>query len=53
MDKGLHEAGIFLNGLLTSGNSSIGLGSFYRFGYYSNEDWKKNIVPKIVVGFTF
>jgi hypothetical protein len=53
MNKGLHEAGIFLNGLLTSGNSSIGLGSFYRFGYYSNEDWKKNIVPKIVVGFTF
>lgn len=53
MDKGLHEAGIFLNGLLTSGNSTIGLGSFYRFGYYSDQNWKKNIVPKIVVGFTF
>jgi hypothetical protein len=53
MDKGLHEAGVFLSGIFTNGNSSIGLGSFYRFGYYSNEDWKKNIVPKIVVGFTF
>ncbi len=53
MDKGLHEAGIFLNGIYTSGNSSIGLGSFYRFGYYSNSDWRKNLVPKIVVGFTF
>jgi hypothetical protein len=53
MDKGLHEAGVFLSGIFTSGNSSIGLGSFYRFGYYSNEDWKKNIVPKIVVGFSF
>jgi hypothetical protein len=53
MDKGLHEAGLFLNGILVSGNSSIGLGGFTRFGYYANPDWKRNIVPKIVVGVVF
>lgn len=53
MDKGFHEGGIFLNGIYTTKNSSIGLGCFYRFGYYANEDWKKNIVPKIVIGFNF
>lgn len=53
MDSGLHEAGLFLNGILVSGNTSIGLGGFTRFGYYANPDWKRNIVPKIVVGIVF
>lgn len=53
MDIGLHEAGLFLNGILVSGNTSIGLGGFTRFGYYANPDWKRNIVPKIVVGVVF
>jgi hypothetical protein len=53
MDKGLHEAGLFLNGILVSGNTSLGLGGFTRFGYYANPDWKRNIVPKIVVGVVF
>jgi len=53
MDKGFHEAGVFLNGILVSGNTSLGLGAFSRFGYYADPDWKKNIVPKIVIGFVF
>ncbi|MDG1331830.1 MAG: DUF5686 family protein [Crocinitomicaceae bacterium] len=51
MDKGFYEAGIILEGILTQNATSIGLGGFYRYGYYSNADWKKNIVPKIVVSF--
>jgi len=53
MYNGFHEAGIFLNGLLTSGKSTIGIVFFYRFVYYSDQDWKKNFVPKIIVGITF
>ncbi|NBX79973.1 MAG: hypothetical protein EBQ94_06260, partial [Flavobacteriales bacterium] len=53
MDLGYHEAGIFINGILVSNNTSIGLGSFYRFGSYQFSDWKKNLVPKIVIGLVF
>ncbi len=53
MDKGFHEAGLLTDGLFVSGNATIGLGGFYRFGYYANSDWKKNLVPKIVIGFKF
>ena len=53
MDLGYHEAGIFINGILVSNNTSIGLGSFYRFGSYQFSDWKKNLVPKIVIGVVF
>jgi len=53
MDKGFHEAGLLLNGILVSGNTSIGLGAFTRFGYYAFPEWKKNLVPKIVIGFVF
>jgi hypothetical protein len=53
MDLGFHEAGIFINGILVSNNTSIGLGSFYRFGSYQFSDWKKNLVPKIVIGVVF
>jgi hypothetical protein len=27
----------------------IGIGGFYRYGSYSDSDWKKNIVPKITL----
>ena len=47
MDKGFYEAGIYLNNLFTNGISGFGIGSFYRYGYYADGDWKKNIVPKI------
>ncbi|MFK7786189.1 MAG: DUF5686 family protein [Crocinitomicaceae bacterium] len=51
MDKGFYEAGLLLDGILTSNFTSIGLAAFYRYGYYSNADWKQNIVPKVVVSF--
>lgn len=53
MDKGFHEAGVFMNGLLVSGNATIGIGVFSRFGYYADADWKRNLMPKITVGFRF
>jgi hypothetical protein len=51
MDKGFYEAGFIFDGILTSNFTSIGLGAFYRYGYYSNADWKQNIVPKLVLSF--
>lgn len=51
MDKGYYEGGLILNGVITSGVTSLGIGGFYRYGYYSNSDWKKNIVPKISIAF--
>lgn len=47
MDNGLFESGIILNGLLTQSFMGIGVGVFYRYGYYSNVNELKNIVPKI------
>lgn len=49
MDHGLYEAGLILNGILTQNIVSIGVGAFYRYGYYSNVNEVKNIVPKISV----
>jgi hypothetical protein len=37
--------------LFTSGFTGIGIACFYRYGYYADADWKKNIVPKIAVSF--
>ncbi|MFZ9587864.1 MAG: DUF5686 family protein [Crocinitomicaceae bacterium] len=54
MDKGFHEAGLLFNGLFVSGNSSMGLGVFTRFGAYANTgDWKTNVYPKLSFGYVF
>ena len=47
MDKGYSEAGVYMNGLIVGKFSALGIGGFYRYGYYAYKDWKKNIVPKI------
>ena len=52
MDKGYSEVGLILNGLLTSGAATIGVGGFYNYGAYSDKDWTRNIYPKLAVGFT-
>ncbi len=52
MDRGIYEAGVIFNGVLVSNFMGVGLGGFYRYGYYSNTDWKKNVVPKISVSFS-
>jgi len=47
MNKGYSEAGIYVNGLFQNNFTAFGIGGFYRYGYYADKDWKKNIVPKI------
>jgi hypothetical protein len=49
MDKGFFEGGIILNNILVANSMGIGIGGFYRYGSYSDSDWKKNIVPKITL----
>lgn len=49
MEKGFYEAGFIFEGMYTSNFSSFGLAAFYRYGPYADSDWKKNIVPKIVL----
>lgn len=51
MDKGFFEGGLIVNDVLVSGFTGIGIGGFYRYGYYADSDWKKNIYPKICVTF--
>jgi len=49
MDNGLYEGGLILNGMLTMNTIGIGIGVFYRYGYYANVNELKNIVPKISI----
>ena len=51
MDNGYYEAGLILDGLLTSSFTSIGLAGFYKYGPYSSNEWTQNIVPKIIATF--
>lgn len=47
MDKGLYEGGLIMNGVLNIRLLQIGVGVFYRYGYYSDKDVLNNFVPKI------
>ena len=51
MDKGFYEGGLIVNNILVSSFMGLGVGGFYRYGYYSNSGWSKNIVPKLTVTF--
>ncbi len=53
MDKGLFEVGLLLNNLFVSKSSGIGIGLFYRYGYYSSSNAKNNLMPKISVSLLF
>jgi hypothetical protein len=49
MEEGYFEGGLILDGLFTYNSIGFGIGTFYRYGFYSDADWKKNIVPKIAI----
>lgn len=53
--SGYFEAGLLLNNLLTlqSSGTGYGIGGFYRFGAYSDKDWKKNVIIKITLSLPF
>lgn len=52
MDKGVFEGGLVLSGILKIQFMKIGLAAFYRYGYYSDTNALKNIVPKISIRFS-
>lgn len=52
MDKGLFEGGLVMSGIIKLSFMKLGLGAFYRYGYYSDTDALKNIVPKISIKFS-
>lgn len=49
--KGYLEAGLQINNLIDLKIYNIGLGTYYRMGYYSNPVFKDNLVFKIVINF--
>ena len=49
MDKGYFEAGILLNGVMDMGYTSLGVGAFYRLGYYSFDNFKDNVALKLTM----
>ncbi|MDD4142910.1 MAG: DUF5686 family protein [Bacteroidales bacterium] len=51
MDKGYCEAGLNINGLLDFNVYSIGLGVFYRLGYYSFDKVGDNFAYKLTIVF--
>jgi hypothetical protein len=53
MDKGLFEVGALLNNLFVSKTSGMGIGLFYRYGYYASTNAKENLIPKITANFLF
>jgi hypothetical protein len=53
MEKGYFEGGLILNNLLSANFVGFGIAAFYRYGYYSQSDWRKNIVPKITLSVNF
>ncbi len=51
MNKGYHEIGLMLNGILATDYTSLGLGVMYRLGAYSFPTFKDNLAFKFCVGF--
>jgi hypothetical protein len=51
MDKGVFEGGLILSGIMNTRFTKLGLGAFYRYGYHTNTDPLKNLVPKISIKF--
>jgi hypothetical protein len=52
-NKGYVESGIQIDNLIVSGFSGIGLGVYYRYGYYALPAIQENIAVKISTSITF
>jgi hypothetical protein len=52
-EHGYFESGIQLDNLLVSGISGIGLGVYYRYGYYSLPERADNLAIKLTTSFSF
>jgi len=49
--KGYLESGLMINNLLSTGLYGIGIGAYYRYGYYSMPTFKENIAYKFTLRF--
>lgn len=47
MEKGFYESGLSINNLLSGGITQLGIGAFYKYGYYAAPQFKNNIVLKL------
>ena len=53
MSKGFFESGFVLDNLYHSGFAGLGIGCYYRYGYYANKEPKNNFAAKLslTIGF--
>ncbi len=51
LDKGYIESGLMINSILKTGLYGIGIGAFYRYGYYSLPTFNENMAYKLVLTF--
>jgi hypothetical protein len=51
LDKGYIESGLMLNSILSTGAYGIGVGAFYRYGYYALPAFNMNMAYKVVLTF--
>jgi hypothetical protein len=51
MDKGYLEGGVFIQNLIISGKTGIGIGVFCPYGYYGSTHLKDVVTFKIALGF--
>ena len=52
-EKGYFESGLLVNNLVTLNTGGYGLGVYYRYGTYSDPNWKKNISLKLSLSVLF
>ena len=53
LSKGFFESGVIINGILSTQFSSIGVGTYYRWGNYAHTDWYNNFSVKITLTSNF
>jgi hypothetical protein len=53
LSRGFFESGLLVNGILSNPFYSIGIGTYYRWGYYSNQSWQSNLAFKLTLSTAF
>ncbi len=53
LERGLIETGLAINNIYKLDNTAFGVAGFYRLGYYSDPDWKENILVKLSLVLAF
>jgi hypothetical protein len=53
LSKGFFESGLLVNGILSNPFYSLGIGAYYRWGYYAHPQWKDNVAIKLSIATNF